>query len=139
MASIPLLTENIAENKYDTLGLKAAYLATGQARSVRSDTLDTGCRCTRSGSRTRRCACRCRPPSRRASPERWLRGVGLSLVLGWVDRGLLGFNDGQEAAVAIAKHEVGLDVVGQHILDAHGVRVRDLLALVAKLGVDLDT
>ena len=24
--------ENIAENKYDTLGLKAAYLATGQAR-----------------------------------------------------------------------------------------------------------
>ena len=25
-------TENIAENKYDTLGLEAAYLATGQAR-----------------------------------------------------------------------------------------------------------
>ena len=24
--------ENIAENKYDTLGLEAAYLATGQAR-----------------------------------------------------------------------------------------------------------
>ncbi len=27
-----LLQENIAENKYDTLGLEAAYLATGQAR-----------------------------------------------------------------------------------------------------------
>ncbi|WP_339489634.1 GreA/GreB family elongation factor [Pseudomonas sp. EL_65y_Pfl2_R95] len=26
--------ENIAENKYDTLGLEAAYLATGQARRV---------------------------------------------------------------------------------------------------------
>ena len=24
--------ENVAENKYDTLGLEAAYLATGQAR-----------------------------------------------------------------------------------------------------------
>jgi len=29
--------ENIAENKYDTLGLEAAYLATGQAR--RADTI----------------------------------------------------------------------------------------------------
>ncbi|MCF5569640.1 transcription elongation factor GreAB, partial [Pseudomonas sp. PA-3-11C] len=26
--------ENIAENKYDTLGLEASYLATGQARRV---------------------------------------------------------------------------------------------------------
>ena len=29
--------ENVAENKYDTLGLEAAYLATGQAR--RADTI----------------------------------------------------------------------------------------------------
>ncbi len=27
--------ENIAENKYDTLGLEAAYLATGQARRAK--------------------------------------------------------------------------------------------------------
>ena len=26
--------ENVAENKYDTLGLEASYLATGQARRV---------------------------------------------------------------------------------------------------------
>ncbi len=29
--------ENIAENKYDTLGLEAAYLATGQARRAEAD------------------------------------------------------------------------------------------------------
>jgi hypothetical protein len=29
--------ENIAENKYDTLGLEAAYLATGQARRAECD------------------------------------------------------------------------------------------------------
>ena len=65
-------------------------------------------------------------------------GLGLGFGFGRVDSRLLGFDDGEGAAVAIAQHVVGLGAVGQHVLEPHGVRVRDLPALVAELGVDLD-
>jgi hypothetical protein len=65
-------------------------------------------------------------------------GLGLGFRFGRVDSRLLRLDDGQGPAVAIAQHVVGFGAVGQNDLEARDIRVRDLPALVAGLGVDLD-
>ncbi|MGE1175824.1 GreA/GreB family elongation factor [Pseudomonas sp. BW7P1] len=86
--------ENIAENKYDTLGLEASYLAAGQARRV---------------DEIRQSLARCQNLILRAYDER--RGIELGALLGLEDE------NGREQWLFLAPDAAGLkvDVVGQPI------------------------
>jgi len=86
--------ENIAENKYDTLGLEASYLAAGQAKRVEE---------------IRQSLARCQSLTLRAYDER--RGIELGALLGLEDE------KGREQWLFLAPDAAGLkvDVVGQPI------------------------
>lgn len=86
--------ENIAENKYDTLGLEASYLATGQARRVEE---------------IRQALTLCQNLNLRAYDER--RGIEVGALLGLEDE------NGRQQWLFLAPDGAGLkvEVVGQPV------------------------
>jgi transcription elongation GreA/GreB family factor len=86
--------ENIAENKYDTLGLEASYLAAGQARRVEEIRLSLA---------------RCQAMTLRPYDDQ--RGIEIGALLGLEDE------QGREQWLFLAPDAAGLkvDVVGQWV------------------------
>ena len=86
--------ENIAENKYDTLGLEASYLATGQARRVEE---------------IKQSLVLCQQLQLRAYDDR--RGIEIGTLVGLEDE------DGRQQWLFLAPDAAGLkvDVVGQPV------------------------
>lgn len=69
-----------------------------------------------------------------------LHGVGLCLCLGLcrIDCGLLGFDHGERPSVTVAEYVVGFGPVRKDVLEADGVGIEHVPALVLELGVNLD-
>lgn len=49
-----------------------------------------------------------------------------------------GLDHGERPTVTVAEDVVGLGLVREDVLEAHGVRIQHVPALVLELGVDLD-
>lgn len=64
--------------------------------------------------------------------------MNLHLSLGGIHSRSFGLDDGERPTVTVAEDVVGLGLVREHVLEAHGVRIQHVPALVLELGVDLD-